>query len=54
MSFVVFVWFFSRSTSVETVYSFGYFAFGQRTDCGVFESKSYKETAAESINEIAS
>ena len=54
MSSVVFVWFFSRSTSLETVYPFGYFVFGQRTDCEVFESKSYNETVAESFNGIAS
>ena len=54
VSSVVFVWFFSRSTSLETVYPFGYFVFGQRTDCEFFESKSYNETVAESFNEIAS
>ena len=45
---------FLASTSLETVYPFGYFVFGQRTDCEVFESKSYNETVAESFNEIAS
>ena len=49
VSSVVFVWFFSRSTSLESVYPFGYFVFGQRTDCKVFESKSYNETVAESF-----
>ena len=50
VSSVVFVWFFSRSTSLETVYPFVYLVFGQRTDCEVFESKSYNETVAESFN----
>ena len=50
VSSVMFVWFFSRSTSLETVYPFDYLVFGQRTDCEVFESKSYNETVAESFN----